>query len=84
MKDFWNSYQKEIAIFVRLSIWIGAPIIPAIFLGKWLDSRLHSEPWLFLVTVFAAFAVSMAGLVLETGKTMKNIKNPKDKPQNDD
>lgn len=88
MKDFWSSYQKELALFYRLSVWIGAPIIPAIFLGKWLDGRLNTAPWLFLGTVFAAFAVSMTGLVIEAGKSLKEIKatekNSESKPKDSD
>jgi F0F1-type ATP synthase assembly protein I len=57
---FW---QPALLMFSRLSGWIVGPIILAIFLGKWLDRRYDTEPWLFLTCVGVAFVISMVGLV---------------------
>ena len=66
MKNIFAGYEDALAIFVKLSVWIGAPIIPAVFLGSWLDNKFNSKPWLFLATVITAFLISMFGLIKET------------------
>jgi len=50
-------------LFLRLSGWIGGPIVLAVFLGRYLDRRYDSDPWLFLATVGAAFVISMVALI---------------------
>lgn len=72
-----NAWQTALVIFTRLSVWIGVPIVLAVFLGKWLDNKYHTEPWLFLTTVGVAFILSMFGLIKETLKEFKKIDNQK-------
>ena len=75
---FW---QPAVLMFSRLSGWIVGPIILAIFLGKWLDKRYDTEPWLFLGCVGLAFVISMVGLVkdafVEMDKLSRDEKNKK-------
>ena len=66
-------WQPGILLFARLSVWIAGPVILAIFLGRWLDKKYHTEPWLFLLTVGLAFIISMFGIVRDTMKEMKRI-----------
>ncbi|MEI6378047.1 MAG: AtpZ/AtpI family protein [Candidatus Falkowbacteria bacterium] len=66
MKELISTYREELVLFAKLSAWIGAPIIPAIFLGKWLDGHFHTAPWLFLATMLLTFIGSMLMLVKET------------------
>lgn len=80
-------WQPAVLMFARLSGWIAGPVIVAIFLGKWLDKKYSTEPWLFLLSVGIAFAVSMVGIVRDTKKEMgkiekenKNNKNNKKSP----
>lgn len=72
-------------LFFRLSGWIGVPVIIGVFVGKWLDRKYHTEPWLFLTTVGVMFIVSMFGIVYDAIKAMKKIeeeaKNKKSKDQ---
>ena len=70
-KQAW--WQPAILMFFRLSVWIAVPIIIALFVGKWLDEKYHSEPWLFLLSIGAAFIISMAGLVKNTLNEYKKI-----------
>jgi F0F1-type ATP synthase assembly protein I len=70
-----NAWQTALVIFTRLSVWIGVPIVLAVFLGKWLDNKYNTEPWLFLATVGVAFILSMVGLIKETLKEFKKIDN---------
>ncbi|MEA2065367.1 MAG: AtpZ/AtpI family protein [Patescibacteria group bacterium] len=83
-----NWWQPGIKLFLKLSVWIAVPIISAIFLGKWLDDKYNTEPWLFLLSVFIAFIISNVGIVYNAVITMKNLdnlsknKNKKDEPDN--
>lgn len=66
-------WQPGMQLFLRLSGWIGGPIILAVILGKYLDNRYHTEPWLFLATVGISFVFSMIALVRIGLKEMKKI-----------
>lgn len=77
-------WQPGLLTFARLSGWIGGPVIVAVFVGKWLDKKYGTEPWLFLGSVGVAFAVSMFGIVKDALREMKRIdeeskNNPGDK-----
>lgn len=76
-KNTDNAWQTALVIFARLSAWIGVPVVLAVFLGKWLDQKYNTEPWLFLTTVGVAFILSMFGLIKETLKEFKKIDNQK-------
>ena len=56
--------MKELKIF---------GVILGVFLGKWLDQRYNTAPWLFLITVGVAFAISTIGIVKEATSAMKKI-----------
>jgi F0F1-type ATP synthase assembly protein I len=74
-------WQKGLAMFARLSVWIAVPVVIGAFLGKWLDEKFQTAPWLFLTTIGLAFFLSMFGLVKETAKEFKNI-DKQDKDNN--
>jgi len=67
---FW---QPSLLMFSRMSSWIIGPVVLGIFLGKWLDRRYDTEPWLFLGTVGLAFIISMIGLVKDAFKEMDRL-----------
>ncbi len=77
-KAWW---QPAVIMFLRFSSWIFAPILIAVFIGKWLDKKYDTEPVLFLVTVGFAFLISIFGLVKnvkkEYGKIEKEIQEKK-------
>ncbi|MEI6596664.1 MAG: AtpZ/AtpI family protein [bacterium] len=66
-------WQPAIIMFLKLSVWIAAPIIIALYLGEWLDKKYNSEPWLFLVCIGIAFTISIIGLVINTIRELKKI-----------
>lgn len=67
-------------LFFKYSAWIVAPLIMALYVGKWLDGKYHTEPWLFLISVGVAFFISMVGLVIEAFRSFKSLeKKAKDK-----
>lgn len=66
-------WQPAMAMFARLSGWIVGPVIAGVIIGKWLDRKNGTEPWLFLASVGIAFAISMVGIVKDTKKEMGRI-----------
>jgi len=66
-------WLPAITMFIKLSVWIAAPVIIALYLGNWLDKRFQTEPWLFLLSIAIAFTVSTFGLIKSTIKEYKSI-----------
>jgi len=73
--DFWST---SLRIMANISAWIAFPVIIGLYLGKWLDQKFGTEPWLFLITIALFFLVSLYGLFTsmkqEAKKMEKNIK----------
>jgi len=76
-------WQPSLVLFMRLSGWIAGPVIAAVFIGKWLDKKYNSEPWLFLVTVGIAFFFSMFGIIRDSMKEIKRIEREEKKNKNE-
>jgi len=66
--DTWNAALR---ITANIFGWIAFPIIIGLYLGKWLDKRYGTEPWLFLGTIAVCFLISMYGLVANALKEFK-------------
>ena len=60
-------------MFTRMTGWIVAPVLLAILLGRWLDRKYNTEPWMFVGTVGIAFVISMIGLVINATQEYKKI-----------
>jgi len=72
-KDDKSWLRPGLVLFYRLSGWIGGPVVVSLFVGKWLDKKYGTEPWLFLVCVGVAFLISSVGIVIEGFKSIKEI-----------
>jgi F0F1-type ATP synthase assembly protein I len=79
-KPWW---QDSVMLFTQLSGWIGIPVILGVFLGRWLDQKYNTEPWLFLITVGLAFIISMIGIVKEAAGAMQKIEKDSKNKIND-
>jgi F0F1-type ATP synthase assembly protein I len=77
-------WQPSLILFGRLSGWIAGPIIIAVFLGKWLDDKYGTEPWLFLLSVGIAFFLSSFGIVRDAMREMKRIEKEAQKKKEDE
>ncbi len=66
-------WQPAVMMFAKLSGWIAAPIIIALYLGKWLDKRYDSAPRYLLTCIGLAFFISMIGLTKEAIREYKKI-----------
>ena len=75
IKDSGKSpwWQPGLILFFRMSGWIAGPIIIAIFIGKYLDKKYNTDPWLFLLSVGIAFVLSTVGIVRDAMQAMKDI-----------
>ena len=69
-----NNYLAiTLRVVANLTAWIAGPVLIGVFLGKWLDNRYHTEPWLFLASIGFCFLISMYGLVTNALKEFKKI-----------
>ena len=61
-------------VFTRASAYIAFPIIIALYLGKYLDNRWSTSPYLVLASLVLAFTTSVT-LIWRSLKTyMKDLK----------
>jgi len=76
-KDSGNTpwWQPSVILFARMSGWIAGPIIIAVFLGKFLDNKFNTHPWMFLGSVGTAFVLSIFGISRDAIKAMKVIED---------
>ncbi len=66
-------WQPALVMFFKFSGWIAAPLIIALYVGKWLDKKYGTEPWLFLASVGVAFVISIVGLIVTVFRDFKRI-----------
>lgn len=71
MKD--NSLNAALRIMANISAWIAFPVIIGLYLGKWLDNKFGTDPWLFLITIAFCFLVSVYGLVVSARQEFKKV-----------
>ncbi len=65
--------RKGLIMFVQTTGWIAFPVVGALFLGRWLDNKYGTEPWLFLGVTVLAFIISSIGIGSIGLKYMKEI-----------
>jgi len=79
---FFNFMEKEkdnkwwvagVRMFGEISVWIVVPIVLALFIGKYLDNKYDSAPWLFLGCTALAFIISIFGIWKILSKYLKEI-----------
>lgn len=52
-------WQPGLIIFAKVSAFTAFPIIITLFLGKYLDKKFNTTPWIFLGLTFLAFIISL-------------------------
>ncbi len=68
-----ETWSLALKVMANISGWIAFPVIIGLFLGRWLDRRYGTEPWLFLATIGVCFLISIYGLVITALKEFKKI-----------
>ena len=68
-----NSLNTALRIMANISAWIAFPVIIGLYLGKWLDNKFGTDPWLFLITIAFCFLVSVYGLVVSARQEFKKV-----------
>ena len=81
-KDGQVWWQPAVMMFFRFSSWIFAPVLIAVFVGKWLDKKYDTEPIIFLATVGFAFLISIFGLVKSVKEEYRKIEDEVKKEDN--
>ncbi|NTW23048.1 AtpZ/AtpI family protein [Candidatus Falkowbacteria bacterium] len=73
-------WQPGLILFLKLNGWIVAPVVVAIIIGKWLDGRLGTAPWVMVASIIIAFSLSVFGITRQGLKAMnsQDEKNNKD------
>ena len=66
-------WKTAIDIMSRVSAWIIVPIIFALIIGKALDNRYGTDPWIFLGCSGLGFLISSYGIVRVIFKYMKTL-----------
>lgn len=66
-------WKPGVEIFSQVSGWIAGPIILALVVGKYLDGRFDTKPWIFMGLTGFAFLISSFGIVKVVSRYMKKI-----------
>lgn len=65
--------QAIMRMFLKISTWVAIPVISAFYIGKYIDTRLDTAPWAFLLCTGLAFCISMADIWIILSKYIKDI-----------
>jgi len=77
-KKWW---APAIKLFAQMTAWVAGPIIIAVYLGSWLDTKFDKSPWLFLLSVGIAFIITNIAIVKQGKESIKEMEEfNKDEP----
>jgi len=71
IKKLW--WQPAVTLFAEVTGWIVAPIVAALYLGRYLDDKYDSYPWFFLGLTAIAFIITLVGIVRVAHRYIKQI-----------
>jgi F0F1-type ATP synthase assembly protein I len=70
--------SEYLQVFAKVSVWIITPVIFSLIIGKFLDNKFHTAPWILIVALALSFTFSMIAIVKIAKENMdkedKNIK----------
>ena len=55
-------WEPALIMFAKVSVWIAVPVICALFIGKYLDKRYGTDPWIFIGATIVGFIISMTAI----------------------
>ncbi len=68
-------WKPGVELFSEVSTWIVAPILVALFLGKYLDNRFNTKPVIFLSLAGLGFIITCIGIVRNVRSYTKKLKD---------
>ena len=71
---------KAFALASTISVQFAASILAGWWLGRLLDRKLHTEPWLMLVGLLTGIVAGMVGVYHTVAHVFNNRSQPKDGP----
>lgn len=69
-----KDWKLALFLFVRMSGWVGFPVVFSLVVGKFLDKKFGTDPIIFLSLTGLAFVVSVLGILRESKKILEDIK----------
>ena len=66
-------WKPGIVIFTKVSAAVAIPIILALFIGKYLDTKYGTSPWIFLGLTAIAFIISLISIWRSLTGYMKKL-----------
>ena len=75
-------WVEPLMIFLKLSSWIVFPLIVALLLGKFVDTRFSIAPFGTLGFTTLSFLLSLAILFRETRKVLRELKSESKEKKN--
>lgn len=77
-KKVTNLRLEYVKIFTRISAWIIGPVLVSVLVGKYLDKKFNSAPWILGVALAISFTISMVAIVRIAKKYDKDVLKEKD------
>jgi ATP synthase protein I len=71
------SLMRQAAVLSAIPGFLVVPPVVGVLLGRWLDERFHTAPWLLLVFLLLGFG-SGVRLTLRTLKTVREMQERDD------
>lgn len=62
--------SEYLQVFGRVSGWIIGPVIFSLIIGKYLDTKYNTTPWILCVSLAISFTLSMIAIVRISKKYM--------------
>jgi F0F1-type ATP synthase assembly protein I len=78
-KDDKNWWKPGVVIFTKVSASVAIPIIFALFIGKYLDTKYGTTPWIFLGLTAIAFVISLISIWRSLAGYMKKLEKEEPK-----
>lgn len=81
-KEAKNPLWSSLALAWELGYTIAIPIVILGLLGRFLDKRLDTSPWLLLTGIFLSIFISTIGIYYKTTRILSELNKkypPKDK-----
>lgn len=78
-----TNWRPALEIFSQISGWVVVPIVLALIIGKYLDARFGTKPWIFLSLALFGFLISSFGILKVVRKYIADIKELSKKEKDD-